>query len=65
MMCETQENINEFHYLKVPFSFFRNNHDRFDIRQDGALFDLRLSGKSHNWLADERSDQLNFSAFEQ
>jgi len=65
MLCEMQANKKDFHYLRVPFSFFRDNREKFDIRATGDEFDLRISGKKKNWLVDERSDHLTFAGFEQ
>lgn len=67
ILCEKSTNINEFHYLKVPFSFFRENQERFDIRPTGDVFDLRISGRERNWLVDERSENnsITFAQFEQ
>jgi len=64
ILCEMRNNIYEFHYLKVPFSFFRENHERFDIRPTGKVFDLRISGKEENWLMDERGNNISFAQFE-
>jgi hypothetical protein len=65
ILCETETDSNDFHYLKVPFSFFRENRDKFNIRATGESFDLHISGKRKNWLLDERSDNLSFAVFEQ
>jgi hypothetical protein len=39
-----------FIYLKVPFSFFHSNQDKFDVRCGGDKFDLHISAKTKNWL---------------
>ncbi len=65
ILCQKQANTNDFYYLKVPFSFFRENHDKLNVRASGENFDLHISGKKRNWLVDERSDDVNFAVFEQ
>ena len=64
ILCETRTDPNQFHYLKVPFSFFRRNRDKFNIRKGGAKFDLHISAKANNWLIDERSNNVSFVPFE-
>lgn len=48
-------NPDKCHILKVPFSFFRENRFKFDVRKKGDFFDLHLSAKPNNWLMCERS----------
>ena len=65
ILCETRTDQDQFHYLKVPFSFFRENKDEFDIRESRDKFDLRISAKAGNWLTDERSiSNVSFRPFE-
>jgi hypothetical protein len=63
ILCENQTKGNEFYFLKVPFSFFRENQEKFAIRKKGAKFDLHISAKKRNWMIDERSNIINFSRF--
>lgn len=65
MLCETPTGQNQFHFLKVPFSFFRENRDEFDIRRSGDNFDLRISARANNWLIDERGNNVSFIQFKQ
>ncbi len=65
MLCEMQANRNNFHYLRVQFSYFRENRERFNIRATGDKFDLPISGKRQNWLVDERIDHVTFVKFQQ
>jgi hypothetical protein len=62
ILCETAADRSQFHYLKVPFSFFRENEADFDIRLSGD-FDLHISAKDHNWLIDERSNNISFRPY--
>lgn len=55
----------EFHYLRVPFAFFRQNKSKFDVRSKGDKFDLHISAKAGSWLTDERSSPgVKFAEFE-
>jgi hypothetical protein len=65
ILCEIQSNSNNFLYLRVPFSFFRENREKFNIRSTGDKFDMHISGKKKNWLVDERSGNVTFAVFEQ
>jgi hypothetical protein len=65
ILCQMQANSKDFHYLKVPFSFFRENRNKLNIRATGDKFDLHISGKRKNWLVDERSDNVAFAEIEQ
>ncbi len=65
IILQKQFKTTEFILLKVPFSFFKQNKSKFDIRQNGEQFDLHISGKRENWLVDERSGGICFAPFEQ
>ncbi len=65
ILCQIQVNSYDFHYLKVPFSFFRDNRNKLNIRVSGEKFDLHISGKKKNWLVDERSYNVVLAQFEQ
>jgi hypothetical protein len=65
ILCQKQSGSDDFHYLKVPFSFFENNKAKLDVRKSGKYFDLHISGKTKNWLVDERSDNVDYSVFDQ
>lgn len=57
--------LDQFYFLKVPFSFFRDNQMKFDIRATGDKFDLHISAKRGNWLSCERSKGVSFREYEQ
>lgn len=65
ILLQFKDDINQFYYLKVPFSFFKLNKNKFDVRNTGKKFDLHISAKRHNWLVDERSQGVDFHEFEQ
>jgi hypothetical protein len=65
ILLQFEKEPDQFHYLKVPFDFLRNNQTKFDIRSSGGKFDLRISAKQGNWLIDERSEGVGFNEFEQ
>ena len=65
ILLQYKNEPDEFHFLKVPFSFFRENRERFDIRTTGDKFDLHISAKKRNWLSCERSKNISFKNFEQ
>jgi hypothetical protein len=65
VLLQYENEPEKFHFLKVPFSFFRENRDKFDIRQSGDKFDLHISAKKRNWLSCERSNYVSFKNFEQ
>ncbi len=41
ILLQYENELEKFHYLKVPFSFFRENREKFDIRKTGDKFDLQ------------------------
>jgi hypothetical protein len=65
IMLQYEGNPEQFYFLKVPFSYFRENQSGFDIRATGEKFDLHISAKKRNWLVCERSNNIGFSQFEQ
>lgn len=65
ILLQFEKEPDQFHYLKVPFDFLRNNKTKFDKRSSGDKFDLRISAKQCNWLIDERSKGVGFNQFEQ
>lgn len=65
ILLQFEKEPDQFHFLKVPFSFFKDNQERFDIRATGDKFDLHISAKKRNWLSCERSNGLSFSKYEQ
>jgi hypothetical protein len=65
ILLQYENNPELFHFLKVPFSFFRDNQDKFDIRTSGDKFDLHISAKKRNWLVCERSNNISFGKYEQ
>lgn len=59
-------NGTDFYFLQVPFNYFAENKDRFDIRKDTEEFDLHLSANSGgDWLTDirERGNRVSFAQF--
>jgi hypothetical protein len=63
ILLQNENTKEQFHYLKVPFSFFMKNKQKFDVRASGEQFDLHISAKVHNWMVCERSDGINFREF--
>ena len=62
---EERNGPDQFHYLKVPYSYFQENRDNFDIRSTGDKFDLHISAKKYSWLVCERGSGICFREFEQ
>lgn len=65
VMLQDERDMESFHFLKVPFSFFQENKEKLNVRSTGDKFDLHISGKKRNWLECERSSGVNFKQFEQ
>ena len=65
ILLQFEKEPDQFHYLRVPFPFLRNNQTKFDIRSSGDKFDLHISAKQRNLLVDERSKGVGFKKFEQ
>ena len=65
IMLQFRNDPKQFYYLKVPFSYFKENQSEFDTRAAGDKFDLHISAKKGNWLVCERSNNIGFSQFEQ
>ena len=65
VLLQFKDDPSQFHFLKVPFSFFTDNQSRFDVRAKGDKFDLHISAKQKNWLICERSSGISFCEFEQ
>lgn len=63
ILCENPDNGNEFYYLRVPYQFFRQNRQRFNIRKTGAFFDLHISSDRNKWMVDKRGDNIDFKQF--
>lgn len=63
ILLQFEKKHDHFHYLKVPFSFFHANKNKFDVRRSGDKFDLHISAKHRNWLFCERSQGINFQEF--
>jgi hypothetical protein len=64
ILLQNEFNTDTFYCLKIPFSFFRENMGKFDIRTDGEKFDLHLSARRSNWLVCEKSSGVDFSEYE-
>lgn len=64
ILLQHESDFRQFHYLKVPFSFFRENRQKFDIRASGNKFDLHISAKKRDWLVCERSNGVSFREHE-
>ncbi len=65
ILLQYEHEPKQFYFLKVAFSFFRENQDNFDIRAKGDMFDLHISAKKGNWLSCERSNNISFREYEQ
>lgn len=63
VLLQDRKSAEDFHLLKVPFQFFRENRTHFDIRADGSQFDLHISAKPAKWLVDIRSKGVDFNSF--
>jgi len=64
ILLQRENDMEKFIHLKIPYSFFRNNCSKFDIRSDGSRFDLHISAKQRNFLECERGNDINFRKFE-
>jgi len=65
MFLQYGNDEHRFRYLKVPFSFFRENKEKFTVRKTAPKFDLHISAKERNWLVDKSGDQVSFHEYEQ
>jgi len=65
ILLQRELDKNKFHFLKVPFAYFRANNHRFDVRSSGDKIDLHISAKKKNWLICERSNGVSFQDYEQ
>lgn len=65
ILLQYENEPERFHFLKVPFSFFRDNQTKFDVRATGDKFDLHISAKKRNWLTCERSQNVCFREYKQ
>lgn len=63
ILLQKAASTTSFHLLRVPFSFFRENKKKFDVRKEGNKFDLHISGRRSSWMNDLRSNELEFSQF--
>jgi hypothetical protein len=64
VLLQHKDDLSQFNHVEVPFSFFRDNKTKFDIRSFRDKFDLHISAKKRNWLQCERSKGVCFSKFE-
>lgn len=53
-----------FTLLEVPYSYFREQRSKLDVRSSGEKFDLHISAKKRNWLECERSNGVSFARYE-
>jgi hypothetical protein len=63
ILLQQKENSEQFYLLNVPYSFLRENKEKFDIRSSGKKFDLHISAKKRNWLECERSKGVSFVSY--
>lgn len=63
ILLQHENDLDKFHFLKVPYSFFRENKSRLCNRSTGDKFDLHISAKQRNWLICERSQNVSFKEF--
>jgi hypothetical protein len=64
-LLQQENDLEQFHYLRIPFSFFRENQRKFEVRPDGKQFDLHISALKGSWLEVKRSNGISFRSFEQ
>lgn len=63
LLCQTNPDSNEYHYLKVPVKFLVDHLDKFDIVQD-KMIHLYLSADPDKLFVEERgTGGLDFSKF--
>ncbi|NOX67379.1 MAG: hypothetical protein GXO85_16660 [Chlorobi bacterium] len=65
ILLQYENDHDQFHFLKVPFSFLRTNRNKLDIRSTGDQFDIHISAKKSSWLVCTRSDNVSFSEYKQ
>ena len=66
ILLQKRENSADFYFLRVPFAFFRDHQNGFDVRIDGKRFDLQLSADKKSWLTDTRgTGNVDFAEFVQ
>ena len=54
LLCQTEENDSDFHYLKVPVQYFRDQLPKLDLREGDTIISLFLSAESRNLFTDVR-----------
>ena len=64
-LLQHENDIGQFHYLRIPFSFFKDNQRKFEVRADGIQFDLHISALKGSWFEVKRSHGISFRSFEQ
>ena len=66
IVCEHESEKNNFHLLKIPFSFIKKNKGLFDTRKNGEAFDLHISARKTEKFIEKRSKgRVDFSYFKQ
>jgi hypothetical protein len=55
LICEHESNKKEFHFIKIPFKFIKENRNNFDIRADGDQFDVHISARATEKFVEKRS----------
>jgi hypothetical protein len=63
LICQAAPNSSDYHYLKVPVKYFREQIDKFDIVQD-KMIHIYLSADTNKLFLEERgTGKLDFSKF--
>jgi hypothetical protein len=63
LLCQTNQNSNQYYYLKVPVKFLVDHLDKFDIVQD-KMIHLYLSADPHKLFIEERgTGKVEFEKF--
>ena len=63
LLCQVESNKRDFHYLKVPIKYFREQLKKFDVRNDGRV-SIYLSAEPHHMFVEERAkSNVSFSRF--
>ena len=66
ILLQKRDAPEDFYFLRVPFTFFRDHQDGLDIRRSRKKFDLHLSAADGDrWLKEERRGMVSFAQFVQ
>ena len=63
MVCQAAQDAHDFHYLKVPVDFLKNEFPNFYVRKNGKV-SFFLSAERHEMFAEKRgSGKVSFARF--